>query len=164
MSTPNFKTQKDFELYINDFAIYDENGDLEDNDYYLLEETEEEIEKLNSDLQFFRVTLMDGHYIGTQFYVDDNDRIEQPTDYTAAEWREERIYDDYHYPYAYSVAIRKRKAEINRINRWMSRTGVKLGFEHYYCTGIFSNGEAVYSRATTRAQITAICAGTLKAA
>ena len=46
-----------------------------------------------------------------------------------------------------SIAIRKYKAEINRINKKLLPLFEKeLGFDHIRCIGVFSNGEAIYER------------------
>ena len=150
MATPNFQTQKHFSLWVKDFSIYDDNGEFLDNDEFALMETLDKIKTLNSTLSFFRVTLTDGRYTGTQFYVErKSSDTELPTDYTAQEWGENRkgYCGDYYYPDKYSLAIRREQAERRKINRWLAAEGKKLGFEQLICVAIFSNGEAVYRRA-----------------
>lgn len=152
MSAPNFITQKDFELYVKDFCLYDNNGNFDCVDYYEVEYTQEKINELNRKLEYFSVELEDGRYTHTQFYVSEKSDVENPDYYSPLEWRNERKYDDYTFPYPYSVAKRKRNAEIRRINRWFATVGVSLGFEHIYCVGVYSSGEAVYCKATERAK------------
>ena len=96
MSTPNFKTQRDFDLYCydewdisledivemrkaNDYSedisddtirqwIAEDNVMFLQEDFpYALEECKKELKR---DLNFFTVTLRGGHYCGAQFYVE----------------------------------------------------------------------------------------------
>ena len=149
MATPNFQTQKHFSLWVKDFSIYDDNGEFLDNDEFALMETLDKIKTLNSTLSFFRVTLTDGRYTGTQFYVErKSSNTELPTDYTATEWRQARrgYLGEYYYEDSHSHAVRRELAERRKIEKWVNRTARKLGFEQLYCVAVFSNGEAVYNR------------------
>lgn len=141
MATTNFKTQKYFDLWV----IGDEIAD----DFFFIHDIDCALDKLNSGLKYYRVELRSGYYTGAQLYVErKSDDIELPTDYTAEEWREARrgYLGEYYHEYKYSEAKRRELAERRKINRWMSTTGAALGFEQLFCVGVFSSGEAVYSR------------------
>ena len=79
-------------------------------------------------------------YTGVQFYVEvEHDLTEDG--YTN---------DDCHYYFdcCRSVAYRKYKAEIRKINRKLAALGKEYGFQEYVCIARFSNGEAWYDLAS----------------
>lgn len=54
-----------------------------------------------------------------------------------------------------SVAIRRYNSEINKINRILKMLAKEYGFDEVYCSAVFGNGEAVYTKVenTQRARI-----------
>lgn len=161
MSCPNFLTQKAFPLFAS--AAFDpqeyedeETGETvydEEGDWMLFEECEKEIEKLNSELHFYRLELRDGHYCGMQLYLTEQRDGATTDGYTREEWRENRR-EARRYPYAFYAwefarpyseqkrAERREREKIERFCRGFLRE--VYDFHEYYCIGIFSNGEAVY--------------------
>ena len=141
MATPNFRTQKNFSLWVID--------DEKAEDFFLMDEIERSVDELNSTLKYYRIELRSGYYTGVQLYVDrQGDDTELPTDYTATEWRKARrgYLGEYYNENSHSHAVRRELAERRKIEKWMNRTAQKMGFEQLYCVAIFSNGEAVYNR------------------
>lgn len=167
MSTPNFKTQKEFQLYAtNDFLIYPYATD--DNDDYLLDTTGEYIidydgepyfdytyfneckkytDKLNARLNFFNIDFEDGYYEGIQTYINP-----QTSDFDALDFLE---YPQYYNPselfaeFGVNSYILKRQilAEIKHINNDLLPELAKMyNFDKIRCVGIFSNGEAIYEK------------------
>lgn len=100
---------------------------------------------LKRELQFFEVVLKDGYYCGLQFYVEETGYLK---DYICID----NVTNEdtrYYYDMCKSEFLRKYNSEINFINRkLLPKLAKYLGFEEYYCAGIFSNGEAVYRKAT----------------
>lgn len=162
MSAPNFRTQKDFGLYVNDFVIpiyedeENENSEVVEylTDWHELRAVEKAVDELNRTLEFYSVELIDGYYTGVQFYVDEKNGdydLALPSYYTADEWREIRkedsSYSRNYFPYSYSETVRRMNSERRKINKWFEQIAVKeFGFIKYACVGIFSNGEAVYTK------------------
>ena len=126
MSCPNFKTMENFSLFVRD---YDELDML-----LIVREIEDALDDLNTSLMFHEVKLRGGHYYGIQFYVEEN---HNPNELDNDDCR--CFFDLYR-----SVAIRRHKSEINKINRILGRLAQEYGFEEIYCAGVFSNGEALY--------------------
>ena len=175
MSTPNFETQKDFNLYCYDeWDISDEEvKDLrEANDYdssisddtlrgwiaeYNCEDVTENFsyalkecaEELNRKLDFYEIELRGGYYGGIQFYVKLADKGFSPYSNTLSEIFEWVDNEDtrYYYDMCLSEFKRKIKSEVNFINKkLLPLLARKTGFEQYSCIGIFSNGEAIYEK------------------
>jgi len=102
---------------------------------------------LKRELQFFEVVLKDGHYCGLQFYVEETGYLKSYIDIENVNNEETR----YYYDMCKSEFLRKYYSEINFINKkLLPKLAENLGFEEYYCAGIFSNGEAVYREAVYR--------------
>lgn len=167
MSTPNFKTQTEFDLYVTDnFVVYpyelDENDDfiLDDNgdpiinydvepffDYSYFEECKKYTDKLNARLDFFNIDFEDGHYTGIQTYINSQtsefdalDFLENPQYYNPSELFAEFGYNTY-------ILKRKILAEIKHINNDLLPELAKMyNFDKIKCVGIFSNGEAIYEK------------------
>ena len=169
MSTPNFKTQSLFDLYVtNNFVVYpyelDENDDfvLDDKgnpiinydveayfDYSYFDECKNYTDNnLNSKLTFFTISFEDGYYSGVQTFITPKNH----NDFDALDFLEYPQYYDNSQLFAqfgYNTYILKRKilAEINLINN----TLLPQLKEHYFfdkivCVNIFSNGEAIYEK------------------
>lgn len=177
MSTANFRTMKEFPLYVLPDAVSlvcpvcgepweDETNDEcpvcgcqegpeavrdEWEDEYITSQLTAAMDDLNSELTFFRVSLESGYYEGVQFYVDEPESPPQELDNEDCR---------YNWDLCRSVAIRKRKAERRKVIRWMDRTAGEWGMEQLVCTARFSNGEAMYERAdTVNARVRAACSG-----
>ena len=167
MSTPNFKTQSHFDLYVTDnFLIYpyeldendefvlDENGDPIINydeepffDNYYFDECKKYTDKLNARLDFFNIDFEDGHYTGIQTYINP-----QTSEFDALDFLENPQYYDPKELFAefgYNTYILKRKilAEIKHINNdLLPELALRYFFDKIKCVGIFSNGEAIYEK------------------
>ena len=168
MSTPNFQTQPQFNLYAtNNFLIYpyaidpntddfvlDENGDYVidydaepyfDNSYF--DECKKYTDKLNARLDFFNIDFEDGHYTGVQTYInpqtsdfDALDFLAHPQYYNSCELFAEFGYNTY-------ILKRKILAEIKHINNDLLPELARMyNFDKLVCVGIFSNGEAIYEK------------------
>lgn len=95
------------------------------------------------DLQFFEVTLRDGHYCGLQFYIEETDNMSR-IDIDNLDNEDIRYYFDM----CKSEFLRKYKSEVNFINKkLLPKLAKYFGFEEYCCAGVFSNGEAIYCKA-----------------
>ena len=176
MSTPNFRTQEDFDLYCydewdisqadiddmreaNDYSedisddtirqwIAESNADFIVEDFsYALKECKEELKR---DLNFFTVTLRGGHYCGVQFYVEFDKNLAN----FGSSIDEVMKYIDnedtkYYYDMRRSEFQKKFYSELLFLNkRFLPLLAKKTGFEKYNCVGIFSNGEAIYELAS----------------
>jgi len=142
MSAPNFRTQRSFPLF-----AYDDSGAewWEAQDFY--NDAEEALDELNSGLTFFKVKLMGGYYLGSQFFVevtDDADNAGFTED--GAEYVDNES-TRYWLDMCKSEAIRKYNVERNKVVKGMRRIADAYGFEELVCTARFSNGEAMYARA-----------------
>lgn len=154
MGTCNYITQKDFDLYtveyskptqeeIEDYMI--ETGEMFDEDFdreIFYDDTCREAERLarelSKELMFHDIEITSGYYSGIQTYIKEYyDDIEQLDNEDC----------HYHFDMCRSIAIRKYKAEVNKINKKLLPLFEKeLGFDHIRCIGVFSNGEAIYER------------------
>lgn len=166
MSTANYLTQKDFNLYvyepdISDIYIRDffennnylTNGtfdDLSDREKdniiaeYINLEYEDELDNLrylineiNQKLLFHRIRIVSGYFSGLQTYIE---LIIDPEELTNEECK-------YNYNLYKSQVIRKYQAEIKRINqKYLPYLHNNSGLKQIKCIGIFSNGEAIYEK------------------
>lgn len=94
------------------------------------------------DLQFFEVTLRDGHYCGLQFYIEETENMAY-IDIENLDNEDTRYYFDM----CKSEFLRKYKSEVNFINKkLLPKLAKYFGFEEYCCAGVFSNGEAIYCK------------------
>lgn len=142
MSTPNFRTQSAFPLYCFD------DSDMEwweAEDYFSM--VRDDLDELNSELSFFRITLESGYYCGVQFYVELTDAADN-AGFTerGAEYADNqscRWYLDM----CLSQAKRKFESEQRKVCKLMRRAADAWGFDEYVCVAVFSNGEALYDRA-----------------
>ena len=169
MSMPNFNTMRNFPLYVRDFVsevdyypacnTYGEDGvcpicgATTERKAYLdevaafefVEEMETRLNDANAKLEFHSISTMGGKYYGVQFYVEEK---HDPNEYDN---------DDCHYYFdvCRSVAIRRYNSEINKINRILKMLAKEYGFDEVYCSAVFGNGEAVYTKVenTQRARI-----------
>lgn len=149
MGTCNFVTQSDFDLYIYDEDLddtLDEDTAINGYDFSMACVYEESIrlaKELSKDLMFYNIEIRCGYYTGIQ------------TQLVATDWQaqvecfEQLDNEDCHYYFdmCRSKALRKHKAEVNKINKKLLPLFEKeLGFDHIRCIGVFSNGEAIYER------------------
>jgi uncharacterized protein YqgQ len=169
MSTPNFKTQSLFDLYVTDnFVVYP--YELDENDDFVLDDKGNPIinydiepffdhsyfndckkytdNNLNSKLSFFTIEFEDGHYTGIQTFITPKNH----NDFDAFDYLN---YPQYYDPqqlfaqFGYNTYILKRKilAEINLINdKLLPQLKEHYFFDKICCVGIFSNGEAIYEK------------------
>lgn len=169
MSTPNFETQTEFDLYVTDnFVVYpyelDENDDfvLDNNgdpiinydvepffDYSYFEECKNFTNNnLNSKLKFFTISFADGYYSGIQTFITPK----KPNDFNALDFLEYPHYYDNSQlfrEFGCNTYILKRKilAEIKLINnKLLPQLKENYFFDKIKCVGIFSNGEAIYEK------------------
>lgn len=133
MSRPNFRTMKDFDIYLFDDSEMDEFDSLD-----FFKPLQDRIAEFNDNLQFHEISLFPGWYCGYQLFV------EVDGEYDVSQWDNE---DSRYYLGCYlSQAKRKFKAEKNKINKILKLLAKEYGFEKYHCVGIFSNGEAIYNK------------------
>ena len=140
MSTPNFRTMRDFDLYAmhdDAFCDYDEeHSDHPGFDQWAFDFWAESLglEALNEGLSFHSVRLKSGYYAHTQLYVDAKHDPREMDNYET----------NYYFGMCRSKAIRAYEAEVRKIRRWMDKHCPAAGMQKLICVGIFSNGEAVY--------------------
>ena len=156
MSTPNFRIQKDFPLFVADFEPMDfeewkkenvskqdriERSDemledwyddyCDDNERFFYEDFPYDvqimIDRENKGLQWFEIQLQDGYHSGLQLYVIERDC---PCD---DEEEDKKSY----------------KEEIKTVNEKLRKIANEYRFTELVCVGIFSNGEAFYQEANT---------------
>lgn len=149
MSTCNFVTQSDFDLYIYDEDLddtLDEDTAINNYDFSMAcvyEESKRLAKEFNKELMFYQIEIRSGYYCGLQTII-------QPTDWYHGYNNVEDISNDdchYYFDMCRSKAIRKHKAEVNKINKKLLPLFKKeIGFDHIRCIGVFSNGEAIYER------------------
>lgn len=173
MSAPNFRIMRDFPLFAKEFYVEakqcpacgaiqdaqnercefcDTNEELEDCCYFDDVECEDvcdiirsELDDLNSEYMFHKITLESGYYSGVQLYVEVEHDL-HGYDYDNDECH-------YYFDCCRSVAYRKYQSEINKINRKLSNLAKRYGFDELVCTGWFSNGETRFSIATPRTRL-----------
>lgn len=177
MATTNFEIQQDFPLYATDIFDYREEVDEEtgeticyEGDQFLFDELENKIETLNRDLEIYKIKPVSGYYSGVQILLEEKHEYTTLTkDYTPKEWQKMRkekkdypgSYYYYEYERCYSEQKRAEAREIRKIIKFCETIlHDEFCFEEYVCCGIFSNGEAIYSKANNqRARIKAIANG-----
>ena len=138
MGTCNYVTQSDFDLY-----VMQERGDETYEELELMyDEAKRLATSLNNELIFYKIRIECGYYCGLQTIIDQTD-----WDYYNDVEDMDNDACKYYFGMCRSKAIRKHKAEVNRINKKLLPLFEKeLGFDHIKCIGVFSNGEAIYER------------------
>lgn len=158
MSTPNFEFMKyGMPLIVADMDYYDQkeqyeqeygddeeyNEDMFYDDMTLkAEEMEALADEINKTLEYFRVEVKDGYYCDLQFVV---------RTYEDLDFDRESPYcidnEDAHYYFdeCRSKVLRKTDAEQCKVYKWL-KSLKKQGYTELGCDGVFSNGEAIYSR------------------
>ena len=158
MSTANFITQSDFDMYVIDFEPLSEEEqkqyELETGCAYSIEieeklyyESEVEnfkwlmnhyLKQKQKMLEFCSIELIGGYYAGVQTYVD---ILDDPREMDNEGCQ-------YYFGICRSKAIRKLESEIKFINtKLLPYIRDNSSFEKLYCVGVFSNGEAIYQYA-----------------
>lgn len=158
MGTCNYITQSDFDLYTIEYSkptqeeienfmietgeIFDEDFDCEMFYYDTFQNAECLAKRINKELTFYKIRIKYGYYCGLQTIIDQTD-----WDYYNDVEDMDNDACKYYFGMCRSEAIRKYKAEINRINKkLLPLFEEELGFNHIRCVGVFSNGEAIYER------------------
>lgn len=143
MGAANFQTMRDFSLFARDFS--------DEIEYYdICDIVQSDLDDVNRDLLFHKITMQSGYYTGVQFYVE--------SEHDLGEYDYDNEECHYYFDCCRSVAYRKYQSEINKINRKLKRMAKQYGFDELVCTGRFSNGEALFSRVTTRTRLyAAVC-------
>lgn len=123
--------------------------DLQDE----FEMAEQLAKEFSNSLTFHDVTIESGYYYGFQFWVE-----EKYSKYFDLDKSSECCIDNedahYYFDMCRSKAIRAADAEKRKIAKWLEKLQ-ENGFEILVCTAKFSNGEAIYSRATPRTKLIA---------
>jgi len=148
MSTSNFYSMDNFPLYVvcnSDFTYEDEETGEEIFEeifvYDFIENVESELEKINDDLLFHKITLKSGYYDGIQLYIETlHDDLEDMEKY----WNNEDT--KYQFDMCKSLTLRKFKTEINKVNRILKKIAEENGMTKLGVVGRFSNGETVYTK------------------
>ena len=143
MGAANFQTMRDFPLFARDFS--------DEIEYYdICDIVQSDLDYVNRDLLFHKITMQSGYYTGVQFYVE--------AEHDLGEYDYDNEECHYYFDCCRSVAYRKYQSEINKINRKLKRMAKLYGFDEFVCTGRFSNGEALFSRVTPRTRLyAAVC-------
>lgn len=184
MSTANFRTQEKFPLYVKDTADFyyyycEDCGeafatlDLPEDaacpfcgealstpkyDYFLADEfinsVQDQLDELNSELDFFKITLQDGYYSGLQFYVT----LTKAADNAGFDEDCGPKYCDnesckYYFDACLSVTVRRFEREQRKVLRLLAKLADENGFEQYACTARFSNGECIYTKVTEQTRL-----------
>ena len=142
MSTPNFYTQDNFDLFVKAYEPEEDYDEFEAELFYEdifqgYDGFKDLMENLNDNLTFHHLEFKSGYYDGVQIYVDE---FENPHELDNEDCR-------YYYDMCRSQAVRKYEAEIRKINKWMDKVATEYGWRKLHCLGIFSNGEAIYQYA-----------------
>ena len=149
MATANFKTPEYFPLIAAYFYSWDDLYQLEDHeieDSFLTEEDLDDltmyVDDFNDDLQFFKVSILDGYYEGLQLFVDFKDSddffkypVENDDDY------------DVHY-YGFDTAEELMNAfysEQQKVNDFLMEMKNNFRMMELEVAYRFSNGETGYN-------------------
>lgn len=131
---------------LEDYTYFDELACMDD-----FAAIKAELEDINRDLLFHKISVESGYYCGAQFYV----KAEHDLD----EYEYDNSDCHYYFDCCRSVAHRKYDAEKRKINRLLQKLGERYGFQEYVCVARFSNGEAWYELASNpRARLKAAVA------
>ncbi len=141
MSTNNFIMNADcfnnYCYFSTDETPEDAQFDYEctaDNAKFILNEK-------NKELSFFKMKIQGGYYDGLQAIIESNIEYLAAEDIANGNFSNED--SRYFWNLCRSIAIRKIKTEINKINRELARLK-DYGFKEFIKTGQFSNGEGLY--------------------
>ena len=143
MSTPNFYTQSSFPLYVYDDSKMEW---YEAQDYF--NDMEQDLNEANENFKFFHITLRSGYYSGVQLYVELTEEADNAGFTEQGAYYADNDSCRYWLDMCLSEAKRKFGTEMRKVNKEMKKLADAWEFEQYLCIGIFSNGEAVYRKAT----------------
>lgn len=132
MSTCNYYTHEDGAPLV----VY-EADDVQDVDDEF-ERAAMAAEEMAESLEWYRLEVRGGYYVGIQFdyiFRDDRDRAEDLTPAEARDW----------YDMSRSELKRKQASERRRIERWI-KGWKREGWTELAHVATFSNGEAIYQR------------------
>jgi hypothetical protein len=127
MGTANFRSMKEFDLYVlEDKYLYLTNEDTGELDYdsvdeALLDEINWDIKKLNKSFEYYEIQLLDGYYSGVQLYVN-------------------KIYEP-----AMASELEKEK---ELMKATLEKLASNMGFIKLQVVGRFNNGEVWYEKAS----------------
>lgn len=139
MSAPNFK-ENSFPLYCIDDS---------DMDWFFYDDVQEDIDELNKELRFFKISVESGYYCGAQLWVDVT-READNAGFSDGDYDTENWYCRYWLDMCRSEAIRKWGVERRKVLRMLEKLADCWGFEEYVCTARFSNSEAWYEKASNK--------------
>ena len=106
------------------------------------EHLEEELNEFNEKLKHFKLTVEGGYYHGFQYNIeetssyDDYESIQSIDDETA----------DYYYGMTAKEIRAEFEQDLDEIREFLKESAKYPGLTEIYCVGVFSNGEAVYSK------------------
>lgn len=158
MSTPNFEPMEyGMPLIIANMDYYDlkeqyeqEYGDDEeynedifyDDMTFMAEDMQHLADEINKTLEYFKVEVKDGYYSDLQFVVRTYDDLDFDRESPYCIDNEDA---HYYFDECRSKVLRKTDAEKRKVYKWL-KSLKDQGFTELHCDGVFSNGEAVYSR------------------
>ena len=154
MSTCNFITQKNFPLYIFDYAKLAGEGDDYAPDYEIqwwYDDVTAELEHVNEDFDMWEIRPLEGYYCDCQLLAILKDVEDEFHMNRWRSWPEDpHEYAGCFEPYDEEEdarAVRRAAAEMDKVREIMKKFAGLWGFEEYKLAGVFSNGEAVYYKA-----------------
>jgi len=149
MGAPNFKQQEhDFPMYVISDAMFtyeDDDGDAQFDQWMFddfIEDFQPRIDELNSDLEFFQVSLEPGYYAGMQIYIE-------PKHFDLEEDDFDNNDTQYYFALNRSTAIRKYRSERTKLKRTLKKLAKEHNLKAYAVAYRFSNGETGYCEVTT---------------
>lgn len=121
-----------------EYTYEDYDADLQ----FEIEDCEAELERLNKDLEFFKVEMKSGYYEGWQWQVE----WDNSYDYETAMDMDDKDETIYWYDYTPSELRKAIKAELKVIKNYLMRLVKDYGYLNLYKYAQFDNGEAIYKR------------------
>lgn len=171
MSTCNFRTMDDFDLWVIDDEtlcnfwlgkefIEERKEEFNDEDFEydptddmwlawetLLEDIQSDFDDLKSHLEWYKIELKNGYYEGAQFYIDtDYCGINDKADWLQSKpliWDDEECLSEFGLTRQQTIEMIENEKKL--INEFLENTK-NYGFYKIGCIGVFSNGEAVYKK------------------
>lgn len=110
---------------------------------FMIEDAEQLAKQFTESLKFHTVSVEAGYYTSYQFYVEEKYHDLFDLEKSAAYCLDNED-ARYYFDMCRSEVIRRAASEKRRIRKWLNNLR-NNGFNLVHCTGIFSNGEAVYS-------------------
>ena len=126
-------------------AVFDD-----DECMYWYDDAQPMLKAFNDTLRFFSVSLQSGYYCDCQLRVRPAQTSNSTSRHDDCEEWNPRNLDNYECNYYFDMcrsrAIRAYDAEVRKVNRFLKKAANDLGMVQLACVGVFSNGEAVYTR------------------